>query len=134
MIHHEKVFNALNAIDDNIQKLDAGSDRMFQLINQPAGKLNLNMIVEQLSRFSGNIIIQTLFLRGMHNGHHVDNTTDEEVAQWISHLKKINPGYVMIYPVDRATPEQDIEKISFEELSEIAKKVNREGINTKVFG
>jgi hypothetical protein len=40
----------------------------------------------------------------------------------------------MIYPIDRSTPEQDIEKISFEELSEIAKKVNNEGINIKVFG
>jgi len=134
MLHREEIFNALKAIDDNIQKLDAGSDKMFQLINQPAGKLKLEKIVEQLGRFSGNLIIQTLFLRGMHNGHAVDNTTDEEIGQWISHLKKIQPEYVMIYPIDRSTPEQDIEKISFEELSEIAKKVNNEGINIKVFG
>lgn len=134
MLHREEIFNALKAIDDNIQKLDAGSDKMFQLINQPAGKLKLEKIVEQLGRFSGNLIIQTLFLRGMHNGYTVDNTTDEEIGQWISHLKKIQPEYVMIYPIDRSTPEQDIEKISFEELSEIAKKVNNEGINTKVFG
>jgi wyosine [tRNA(Phe)-imidazoG37] synthetase (radical SAM superfamily) len=134
MLHRKDVFQALNAIEDNIQKLDAGSEEMFSLINQPAGDRRLETIVEQLRRFDGNLIIQTLFLRGRHNGKTVDNTTDQEVDLWISHLKKVKPKYVMIYPIDRATPEQDIEKIPFEELSEIAKKVNGEGINTKVFG
>jgi len=134
MLHRKDVFDALESIDDNIQKLDAGSEEMFQRINQPAGKLKLEKIVEQLSRFNGNLIVQSLFLRGSHNGTPVDNTTDDEVNKWIGHLKTINPAYVMIYPIDRATPEQDIEKISFEELSAIAKKVNGEGINTKVFG
>lgn len=134
MLHKSNVFSALNSIDDNIQKLDAGSEAMFNLINKPAGDLSLERIVEQLTGFDGNLIIQTLFLRGTHNGNVIDNTTDEELELWIKHLKKVKPKYVMIYPVDRATPEQDIEKISFEELSLIAEKVNREGINTKVFG
>ncbi|RLD80185.1 MAG: radical SAM protein, partial [Bacteroidetes bacterium] len=49
-------------------------------------------------------------------------------------LQKIKPEYVMIYSIDRATPEQGIEKVSFDELSAIAKKVNMTGIKTKVFG
>ena len=134
MLHKEEVFEALKSIDKNIQKVDAGSEEQFSLINQPAGKLTLARVVEQLSRFDGNLIVQTLFLRGTHNGTKVDNTTDEEIDLWIGHLKKLKPEYVMIYPVDRATPEQNIEKISFEELSLIAGKVNKEGINTKVFG
>ncbi len=134
MLHRDKVFNALQAIDNNIQKLDAGSEHLFQRINQPAGKLSLEKVVEYLCQFEGNLIVQTLFLRGTHQGKLIDNTSDEEVEAWIALLKKIDPEYVMIYPIDRATPEDDIERVSFDELSAIAKKVNQAGIKTKVFG
>jgi hypothetical protein len=40
----------------------------------------------------------------------------------------------MIYPIDRATPEGNLERISFDELSAIARQVNESGIKTKVFG
>lgn len=134
MLHRKDVFDALKAVDKNIQKLDAGSEELFQLINQPAGKLSLEDVVEHLCRFEGKLIVQTLFLRGEHDGKKIDNTSKEEVEAWIELLKKIGPEYVMIYPIDRATPEQGIEKISFDELSAIAEKVNLAGIKTKVFG
>jgi len=134
MLHREKIYNALKAVDHNIQKLDAGSENLFRLINQPEGKLNLEQVVEHLCNFKGKLIVQTLFLRGIHDGAVIDNTTDHEVDAWISLLRKIDPEYVMIYPIDRATPEQDIEKVSFDELNKIAEKVNLAGIKTKVFG
>ena len=134
MLHRKQVFDALLSVDNNIQKLDAGSEKVFQLINQAAGKLTLGQVVEQLCLFSGKLIVQTLFLRGTHNGTFIDNTTDDEIEAWIKLLVKINPEYVMIYSIDRATPEQDLQKISFEKLSEIAEIVNRAGIKTKVFG
>jgi wyosine [tRNA(Phe)-imidazoG37] synthetase (radical SAM superfamily) len=134
MLHREDIFNALLKVDNNIQKLDTGTEEVFQLINKPAGKLNLNTIVEQLQRFNGKLIVQTLFLKGSHEGHSIDNTADEEVASWIGLLNKINPEYVMIYSFDRGTPEENIEKISFEALNHIAAKVKKAGIKTKVFG
>ena len=134
MLHSEKVFNALLKADNNIQKLDVGSGRLFQLINQPAAKLTLETVVDQLCGFEGKLIIQSLFLRSKHNGEFIDNTKADAVDSWIKLLKRINPEYVMIYPIDRATPEQDIEKISFEQLSQIAEMVNEAGIKTKVFG
>lgn len=134
MLHQEQVFDALLSIDNNIQKLDTGNEHLFQLINQPAGKLSMDEVVDKLCRFNGKVIVQTLFLRGTHKGIFIDNTKDEEVEAWISLLKKIDPQYVMIYPIDRATPEQTLEKISFEQLSEIAKLVNLAGIKIKVFG
>jgi wyosine [tRNA(Phe)-imidazoG37] synthetase (radical SAM superfamily) len=134
MLHRKDVFDALISVDDNIQKMDAGTEEMFQKINQPAGTLTLAKVTELLLKFNGRLIIQSLFLRGSHNGNYIDNTSENEIAAWISLLKKIKPGYVMIYPIDRATPEQDLEKISFPELSAIADKVNQIGIKTKVFG
>jgi len=134
MLHRKQVFEALLSVDNNIQKLDAGNEQVFQLINQPAGKLTLAQLVEQLCRYSGKLIVQALFLKGSHNGTFIDNTTDDEIEGWIKLLKKIGPEYVMIYSIDRTPPEQDLQKISFEELSEIAEMVNRAGIKTKVFG
>jgi wyosine [tRNA(Phe)-imidazoG37] synthetase (radical SAM superfamily) len=134
MLHKTEVFEALKAVDNNIQKLDAGTEETFQQINQPAGKLSLNSVVEQLCRFEGELIVQTLFLRGVRNGVIIDNCTEKEVDAWIKLLKQIKPEYVMIYPVDRATPDENLERIPFDELSAIAQKVNENGIKTKVFG
>ena len=134
MLQRSEVFEALKAVEDNIQKLDAGTEEMFQMINKPSGKMKLHNVVENLCRFNGKLVIQSLFLRGSINGHQIDNTTDEEISSWIALLKQINPEYVMIYPIDRATPEGNLERISFDELSAIAQQVNESGIKTKVFG
>jgi len=134
MLNRDKVFNALLKVDNNIQKLDAGTEQMFQLINKPAGKLTLEKVVEYLTQFNGKLIVQTLFLKGGNNGTTIDNTTDKEVNAWLLLLLKVRPEYVMIYPVDRETPDQNIEKISFDILNGIAEKVNETGIKTKVFG
>lgn len=134
MLHRDKVFNALLKVDNNIQKLDAGTEQMFQLINKPAGKLTLEKVVDYLMQFNGKLIVQTLFLKANINEALIDNTKDSEVEPWLTLLQKVNPEYVMIYPVDRETPEQNIEKISFDVLNTIAEKVNNAGIKTKVFG
>jgi wyosine [tRNA(Phe)-imidazoG37] synthetase (radical SAM superfamily) len=134
MLHSNKVFEALAKVDNNIQKLDAGTEQSFQLINIPAGNIKLQDVVDHLCRFKGKLIIQSLFLRGTHGGVFIDNTSEPEVKAWIELLKTINPEYVMIYPIDRATPEQGIEKISFEQLNKIAEQVQAAGIKTKVFG
>ncbi len=134
MLHHEDVFKALLKADNNIQKLDAGTENMFRLINKPAGNLSLGKVVKYLKKFEGKLIIQSLFLRGMHQGNVIDNTEKGEINAWISLLREIHPEYVMLYPIDRATPEQDLEKISFEELNKIADLLKQEGIKTKVFG
>lgn len=133
-VHKEPIFKALRKIDHRIMKLDAGTEETFRTINQPGGNLSLNDIVEYLKRFNGNLIIQTLFLDGELEGRKVGNTGAENVSSWISHLKEINPEYVMIYPIDRETPAGNIRKLSFNELNAIAEKVEQAGFRTKVFG
>lgn len=132
-LRKNRIFQALKKVDKNILKLDAGSEEMFRRINQPSGGLKLVDIVEKLAEFEGKVIIQSLFLRGSHEGEEIDNTTEEEINLWIAHLNKIKPEYVMIYPIDRATPESNLEKISFPELLLIAEKVENAGIPAKVF-
>jgi wyosine [tRNA(Phe)-imidazoG37] synthetase (radical SAM superfamily) len=134
-LDHQETFHALQKIDLNIQKLDGGTENTIQLINNPANiTFNLEKLLNNLSRFNGNVIIQTLFLQGEVHGEKVDNTTPEEVQEWIRHLKRINPQYVMIYPVERGTPDGNIDRVPSAVLEQIAKHVKEAGIETKVYG
>ena len=81
----------------------------------------------------GNQIIQSLFIRGEFEGEKIDNTTPEEIEKWISVLKEIQPKYVMIYPIERTTAAEGLEKIPVNELHAIAKQLEKAGIQTKVF-
>ena len=127
------VFEALRKLDNNILKLDAGSEKMFTLINNPAEPVSFTTLVEGIKKFRGDVIIQSMFLRGTYKGGLIDNTTAMEVDEWLQHLKEINPKMVMIYPIARATPVHNLEKITFAELSAIAEKVRNSGLTVKVY-
>jgi wyosine [tRNA(Phe)-imidazoG37] synthetase (radical SAM superfamily) len=132
-LHREDIFNALLKLDNNIQKLDGGTERIFRLINNPVDLITIDSVVADLKRFNGEVVIQTMFLRGHFRGEPIDNTTPEEVSAWIEKLIEIRPKSVMIYPVARATPLQNLEKIPIFELEKIAEKVREKGIKVEVF-
>lgn len=134
MLHLKKVREALLLVDKNIQKLDTGTEAMFQLINQPQGNITLERIVKNLLLIKHNLIIQTLFVRGNYLGHTIDNTSPEELNAWINLLQRIQPKSVMLYPIDRETPAEGLEKISRQELDMIAQKVRQSGLNVEVYG
>lgn len=133
MLHHEEVFQALLKLDQNIQKLDGGTERVFRLMNNPEDAVTLDSVVADLKLFNGAVIIQTMFLKGLYRGEVVDNTTAEEVDAWIEKLQLIKPKSVMIYPVARATPVHNLEKIPTFELEKIAEKVRAAGIPVTVY-
>ncbi len=133
MIHKKEIFEALKLVDQNILKLDTGSQEQFERINLPPSNLKLDNVVDILGNFNGDVIVQTLFLKGSYNDQVIDNTTEEEISLWLEHLKKINPRLVMMYPIDRKTPAKDLEKISSEKLQEIAERVHQLGIKTEIF-
>ncbi len=128
-----KVREALKKVDKNILKLDTGIERTFQLLNQPIGSLSIKKIIDYLISFDGELVVQTLFVRGNYNGNYIDNTSQKEINAWLPLVKKINPQSVMIYPIDRGTPASGLEKIPEDELKLIARKVEAEGIKTEVY-
>jgi wyosine [tRNA(Phe)-imidazoG37] synthetase (radical SAM superfamily) len=132
-LHKPAVFHALKRDGNSILKLDAGTEEMFRLINNPGPGITLHSIVEKLKEFEGNLIIQALFLRGTVDGKVADNTRDPEFSHWLRLIGEIRPKYVMIYPIDRATPNNTIEKVSFSELKEISRRVESIGIKAQVF-
>lgn len=133
MLHKKSVTDALKKVDNNILKLDSAIESTFQNINQAKSGITLDKIMDGLLAFEGKLIIQTLFFRGEYNGNIVDNTTEPELEAWLNAIEKINPKYVMIYPIDRGTPAKDLEKLSNIELMTIAAKVEERGIKAKVY-
>jgi len=134
MLHKPSVVEALKKVDQNIMKLDAGLLSTIKIINQPAGKYNLEKIVDQLKEFHGNLIIQTMFTRGNINGIMLDNTTEPELSAWASKISEIAPKKVMIYTVDRDTPILGLQKIPKNDLLIYAKRIESIGIEVQVSG
>ena len=131
-IHREDVCRALRRVDNNILKLDSAFDATIQLVNKPQGNYTVARTVELLKAFEGELILQTMFLRGEYLGKRVDNTTEEEVLAWLKLVEEIGPKQVMVYSLDRDTPCQTLEKVEKDELRLIAERVEALGIKCSV--
>ena len=134
MIGRDNVRRALLKVDNNILKLDSALDETVRLIDQPRGRAGVAETVRLMKLFGGRLIVQTMFLRGTLEGRQVDNTTEREVAAWLSLIEEIAPSSVMVYTIDRDTPADDLHKVSVEELRRIAERVERLGIPCSVAG
>ena len=134
MLHKNEIFEAISKVNNNIIKIDGGTYETIKSINQPNVDLDLEKYIELLQEYKGDLIIQTCFLRGEHNGIKIDNTTEKEVALWIEHIKKIKPKKTMIYAIDRETPEKKLEKISLIELEQIAQPLRELGYEVVCYG
>lgn len=134
-ITRPSVKDALLKVDMNILKLDSAFDLTIRTHNQPRVNIKVDELIENLKKFDGKLIIQTLFLKGSYNGKNIDNTTPEEIIAWLEALKKIKPSEVMIYTFSRETPVGSLlNKVPVEELRKIAAKVENLGILTQVSG
>lgn len=132
-IFDEAVATALLKVDNNILKLDSAVEATMRLIDRPASKeFTVQRVVNELGKFAGQCIIQTMILRGRHEGRTVDNTTDEEVEALIRAYKTIRPKRVMIYSIDRSTPEENLQKVEIDELKRIAARIEAAGIEVQV--
>lgn len=133
MIDRPAVVKALKKVDNNILKLDSAIDRTMRLIDRPVNRnFNVADLVERLKQFSGQCIVQTMMLRGEHEGERIDNTTDEEVEALLAAYLEIRPMEVMLYSIDRATPEENLQKVPKEELETIAERFRAKGIKVQV--
>lgn len=119
---------ALMKADNNLQKLDTVNSRYIEMVNRPTGKYDVNEIIESLKLFNGHVIIQTMFMKGVDGEENVDNTGDEYVMPWLEAVKSIKPQEVMIYTIDRETPDTKLRKATHEELDRIVALIKDAGI------
>lgn len=123
-IHRPDVHKALMKVDNNILKLDTIDPEYINKVDRPLGKYDVEEIIRNIVSFNGHAIIQTMFMKG----EGVDNTGDEFVAPWLEAVEKIRPSQVMIYTIDRETPDKTLQKATHKELDAIRDRVLALGI------
>lgn len=126
------VFDALNKVDNNILKLDTVDEEYIRTVDRPNGHYSVTEIIESMKAFNGNCIVQTMFMKGTYQGKDVDNTSDKYVLPWLEAVKEIKPRQVMIYTIDRETPDHDLVKATHEELDRIGVLIKEAGIEVSV--
>lgn len=128
-----RVHAALLKVDNNILKIDGAFDETIRLIDQPVDShYTVRQVVEGMKSFGGQLIVQTMFVRGEHDGKVVDNTTPAEVAAWCDLMREIRPAQIMVYSLDRPTPEPNLVKVSKEEMAALVQPLVDEGYRVTV--
>ena len=130
MLGREDVFEALKKVDNPILKIDASSDELISKINKPQGAYSLSKVIERLKAFDGNFVLQTMFLRSEDfNAQEAD-----ALAAWIEIVRDLKPREVMVYTIDRETPDKTLRKYSVEEMQEFVRPLVDDGFNVQIRG
>ena len=112
----ESVCRALARVDNNILKLDSTVPSTVALLDRPVDP-------------------STMLTRGTHEGITVDNTTDAEIDALIEAYGRIKPREIMLYTIDRPTPEISLKRVSREELAAAGARITRRtGIPVQISG
>lgn len=124
------VVEALRRVDNNILKLDSAVERTMRVLDRPtSSQFTVERVISELEQFKDTGIVQTMILRG--NG--VDNTTDEEISALVDAYRRIRPRSIMLYSIDRKTPDETLRRVERGELEAIAGRIMREtGIEVTV--
>ena len=72
-------------------------------------------------------------MRSKNKAEEINNTTPQEFNAWLSIVKEIKPRLVMLYVIDRATPDPDLIRLDKQEMEQFADKVRALGIETECY-
>lgn len=130
LIGRDDVTEALMRVDNPILKIDAPTQELVEAINKPVGTYRLMDVVDNLMKFDGNFILQTMFLRSVD----FDTATDEALAGWYGIVRKTRPRQIMVYTIDRETPDNTLGKYTVDELNSFVRPLVDEGFDIQVRG
>ena len=124
------VAQALMKVDNQILKIDASEDSLVKLINKPVGTYRLADVIENLRQFEGNFILQTMFLKSPD----FDTAASEPLEAWRNIVRELRPRQVMVYTIDRETPDKSLGKYTVEEMTAFVQPLIDEGFDVQVRG
>lgn len=130
LLGREKVAHALRKVDNPILKIDASSQSLVEKINKPVGVYNLAEVLENLRKFEGDFILQTMFLRSPE----FDTVASGALEAWIDIVRMLKPRQVMVYTIDRETPDKSLQKYTVEEMTAMVQPLINEGFDIQVRG
>lgn len=130
LVGRKPVADALKKIDNPILKIDASSDALIAKMNKPVGTYHLENVVEALRQFDGNFILQTMFLKSPD----FDTASTEALDAWMDIVRELHPRQVMVYTIDRETPDKSLEKYTVEEMTALVRPLLDEGFDIQIRG
>ena len=130
MTFRPDVLAALKKVDNPILKIDAPTDAGARIVNRPSAGYHVADIVRNLSAFGGDFVLQTMFLRGAG----CDPADAGWLGGWMEIVEKLHPREVMVYTIDRETPEKGLEKLSAEEMERLVRPLADKGFNIQIRG
>ena len=130
MIGRKDVADALMRVDNPIMKIDASSDELIQKINKPSGSYRLAEVVENLRKFEGRFVLQTMFLRS----EEFDTAAPQALAAWMDIVRELRPREIMVYTIDRETPDKSLGKYTVEEMKAFVQPLMDEGFEIQIRG
>ena len=129
-VHLPEVFNALRKVDNPTMKIDAPTNDLIEKINHPAPGYDINKVVEALKQFNGDFIMQTMFLKSKD----FDSSSPEVLNGWMDIVRLLRPREVMVYTIDRPTPEEGLQKFTVEEMRRLVQPLIDEGFMIQIKG
>ena len=129
-VHLPEVFNALRKVDNPTMKIDAPTNDLIEKINHPAPGYDINKVVEALKQFNGDFILQTMFLKSKD----FDSSSPEVLNGWMDIVRLLKPREVMVYTIDRPTPEEGLQKFTVEEMRRLVQPLIDEGFLIQIKG
>lgn len=130
LVGRARIAEALRKVDNPILKIDASSDLLIQKINKPVGNYRLADIIGALKSFNGDFILQTMFLRSPE----FDTATPEALGAWMDIVRELRPREIMVYTIDRETPDKSLGKYTVEEMTSFVQPLLDEGFKIQVRG
>ena len=130
LIGRARIAEALRKVDNPILKIDASSDLLIKKINKPVGNYRLADIIGALKSFNGDFILQTMFLRSPE----FDTATPEALGAWMDIVRELRPREIMVYTIDRETPDKSLGKYTVEEMTSFVQPLLDEGFKIQVRG
>ena len=130
LVGRKSVAEALKKVDNPILKIDASSDELIRRINKPVGTYRLRDIIDSLKKFNGNFVLQTMFLRSPD----FDTAADGALEAWMDIVRELKPREVMVYTIDRDTPDKRLGKYTVEEMTNFVQPLLDEGFKIQIRG
>ncbi len=130
LVGRPSVAEALRKIDNPILKIDASDDVLIEKINRPVGTYRLADVIESLKSLDGNFVLQTMFLKSKE----FTTVSEEALSSWIEIVKELKPRQVMVYTIDRETPDKSLKKYTVEEMTGFVRPLLEAGFDVKISG
>lgn len=129
-VHIPEIAEALRKVDNPILKIDAPSDELIARIDRPAPGYSLARVIEALKGFNGDFVLQTMFLKS----EDFDSSSPEVLDGWKAIVRDLKPRQIMVYTIDRPTPQQGLQKFSAEQMRELVADLIEEGFEISIKG